>query len=285
MIMFEKLYLSFSRIIIRISRNKVRFYDPIKLTHFRSKHYCLLVLLVYSIFSSSCGLDVEDAVPPLPPEWVEKSFPEEWPERGIDAHESGGIYLEWKSNESKDKINFHIYRAEWYAMQDSLSEFVKIAKLEQEWANGFEYVDRRAIVGIKYYYKLKAEDNAENLSDFSDSISYLLLPSLEIGDMIPNGLSDSLCVGESLSWDYSYSIEMENYCLTIVSDKFELMIRTVFPPGNYLGSREYWQMPSNTLFHIDQIYRWRIETGANYSMGREAAGSESAWATFLYTGG
>ena len=47
-----------------------------------------------SLLTIQCGLNIEDSTPPSPPVWVQKSLPEEWPEPGIDAHESGGIFLE-----------------------------------------------------------------------------------------------------------------------------------------------------------------------------------------------
>jgi hypothetical protein len=83
----------------------------------------LILFFQISFLFFQCGLDVEDPTPPPPPIWVQKSLPKEWPERGIDAHESGGISLEWESNFSEEIVAYNIYRATWYELNDSLGEY------------------------------------------------------------------------------------------------------------------------------------------------------------------
>ena len=242
----------------------------------------LLFTFHLSLLILSCGLDVEDPTPPSPPQWVPKSLPEEWPERGIDAHESGGIFLEWMSN-SKDIIkSYFIYRAEHYPEFDSLGRYEQIFKLNVDTDTNFVYVDTAIKKGISYYYKLKALDLSDNLSSYSDSLSYNMLPQIGSNVMTPNGLLDSLNSVRTLNWYFAYFIQMENYCLTILDHNNELVCRSIFSPSNYVTGYEYWQIPDSIALDLGQIYKWRIEINAKYTDGVESAGSESPWATFVY---
>ena len=136
----------------------------------------LLFTFIFSFLISACGLDIEDPTPPSPPVWVEKSLPEEWPERGIDAHETNGIYLEWMPNPQNENISkYLVFRAEYFEVVDSLDNFIQIEIIDQQVPEITEYIDHLAVFGIRYYYKLKAEDRAGNVSLFSDSLTYKLL--------------------------------------------------------------------------------------------------------------
>ena len=87
-----------------------------------------IVVLCIGLNIQSCGIDVEDPKLPKSPTWVHKSFPEEWPERGIDAHETNGIYLEWEPNGGTDISAYHIYRATYYEYNDSLGHYEFLAR-------------------------------------------------------------------------------------------------------------------------------------------------------------
>jgi hypothetical protein len=243
------------------------------------------LLLSFSLLTfHSCGLDVEDPTPPSPPVWVQKSLPEEWPERGIDAYESGGIFLEWETSTEVDIFAYIIYRAINYNIPDSIIDYQPIVRLEKKTIVNFEYIDNLAIPGLHYLYKIIAEDEAENMSIFSDSIGYSLLPIISPGSMNPNGLNQELPNDRILRWGYNYQLEMENYLLTIVSANGDLMCRTLFQPQVYTQWTESWQIPSTINFEVDQIYLWRVDTGAKYVNDRESVGSESHWAYFSYKG-
>ena len=243
----------------------------------------LLLIFNFSFFTfNSCGLDVEDSTPPSPPVWVQKSLPEEWPEHGIDAHESGGIYLEWEPNLDEDIVAYNIYRATWYDVNDSLGDFELLIRLDIESKLSREYVDIQAIAGSIYFYKLACEDASDNSSEFSDSLYYSLLPQLNAKQMNPNGSTIQLGSSRSLSWSYTYSIEMEEYNITVLTEYGELLIREIMLPADYTGGSESWQVPDSVILEPGRMYQWRIDTGARYVGGHETAGSESAWATFLY---
>jgi hypothetical protein len=241
-------------------------------------------LLAFALFLINCGLDIEDPTPPSPPVWVQKSLPEEWPERGIDAHESGGIMLEWEGNPDEEIEVYEIYRAEYYKEVDSLGVYNQIARFELVSINVLKFVDTQIRERHSYFYKILAQDAANNYSQFSDSIGYSLLSGIHSELMIPNGVTDSLNSQNSLSWYYDYHIEMENYCITILSENNELILRSVFAPTAYIVQREYWQIPDSINLIPGQNYKWRIDTNANYMGLIETSGSESPWASLVYTG-
>ena len=236
---------------------------------------------IFAIILFSCGLDVEDATPPSKPIWIQKSLPEEWPERGIDAHESGGIYLEWESSQSENIIAYTIYRATWFDVNDSLGEYESLAQVDTESAENTEYLDQSAELRIRYYYKLKSTNSADSQSAFSDSVHYMLIPSISVQSLNPNGVLDTLGAERSLSWAWNYHNEMQDYILTIVTLNGELVYRIMLQPGSYDGSGEEWIIPDSIQFEVDTRYLWRIDTGGDYIDNREMTGSESPWATFM----
>ena len=242
----------------------------------------LLFIFHFSFFIFTCGLDIEDPTPPSPPVWVQKSLPEEWPERGIDAHESGGIHLEWEPNSEENIGAYLIFRAEYFEQIDSTGELVLLFKLKSEPNTPLEYLDADVSIRMKYSYQLKAEDLSASQSLFSEAQEYKLLPSIPIGHMMPNGNNESLGVEKQLKWTYWYTSELEDYCLTLLTWSNDLIWREYFKPGNYVGGLDSRRIPESVILSDGQIYKWRIDTGANYVNGNETTGSESPWATFLY---
>ncbi len=245
----------------------------------------LQLFIVTSFSLNACGLDVEDSAPPSPPQWVAKSLSDVWPERGIDANESGGIYLEWEPNQSgEDVVEYEIYRATYYDVNDSLGEFELLATHTVASDPVCAYTNLSAIRSVKYLFKIKAGDASDNTSEFSEEMLYTLLPALNSATMLPNGLSSPLPTSRNLSWSYSYTAAMEDYCITILDIEGIFIKRGTFSPGNYTGGTETWTIPSDVVLIPGRVYKWRVDMGAQYIDGLETAGSESAWATFLYTG-
>ena len=241
----------------------------------------LLLTLNFALLTTQCGLDVEDPSPPSPPVWVQKSLPEEWPERGIDAHESGGIVLEWQPNLVEENVtSYLVYRAEYFHLEDSLGDFELHTTLISE----LEYIDMNTTVNSHYQYVIVAEDASENQSAPSDTLDYIRLGEVRSTLMFPNGLSTPLNSHRNLQWTYSYNIAMENYTMTILNSDNGLILRRELTPRNYIGSAEYFTVPDTILLTQNRIYKWRVDMGGRFVEGRETAGSESAWATFLYMG-
>jgi len=244
----------------------------------------LLFILNFSLIIITCGLDVEDPSPPSPPIWVQKSLPQEWPERGIDAHESGGIYLEWVPNSENDIMAYHLYRAMHLNLNDSTSDFEKIQILDVDDGFTCKYVDVQLERRKSYIYKLKSENGSGALSESSQSVTYTLLPAPNSNDMVPNGLAIELHQNAPLSWICVIGVEVEDYIITILTENDDLVIRLQIIPGNYTGSREYWRAPPELPLIVNQVYKWRIDYGAHYVNGLDLSGSESAWARFLFVG-
>jgi hypothetical protein len=245
----------------------------------------LLVLLTFNLsflVIHSCGLDVEDPTSPSPPVWVKKSLPEEWPERGIDAHESGGIYLEWEPNPEEIIHAYLIYRAQYYGANDSLGYYDLLSRLEINERSSLSYLDSDVSLETIYFYSMKAENESGNRSDFSDTLSFSLLPQIQIVRMRPNGLTDRINSARNLFWGYDAEIEMENYCLTITEGNNGSVYRQIFSPGNYVDGSESIELPASLALVSGAVYNWRIDTGARYINGVETSASESHWATFLY---
>jgi hypothetical protein len=247
----------------------------------RGPYYLLLtpfyILLVVILNIQSCGLDIEDPTPPSPPQWVQKSLPEEWPERGIDAHESGGIYLEWEPNVNNDILTYYIYRS-----RDRSGDYQVLFKQDIASINTLNYIDTEVEERVLYSYRLKAEDVSGNQSEYSDSISYSILPGISIARMHPNGIDQLLGPNRNLTWFYHNSIAMEDYTITVLSQTDILVLRDQFQPTNYLNGWESFQILDEIIFEPGSIYKWRIDNAAAYVSNCETSGSESLWAYFFY---
>jgi hypothetical protein len=251
----------------------------------RMKFWAWIIFIFhFSLFILNCGLDVEDSTPPSAPQWVGKSYPEEWPERGIDAHESGGIFLEWLSNPSDENVqSYLIFRTEYFDAQDSLGDYLLLSRLETKNVQITEYIDLTSRPNICYYYVLVAEDATENQSTPSDTLSYMSFGAFGSDRMLPNGLAMVLPHDRKVQWTFGNNIAMEIYTLTILNIENDLILRRELTPGNYIGGTEYFIIPDTIVLLSGNVYKWRVDIGAQYVAGRETAGSESAWATFLYT--
>jgi hypothetical protein len=248
-------------------------------TKWARMRFWLLALLTIQ----SCGLDIEDPTPPSLPVWVQKSFPEEWPERGIDANESGGISLQWQANPLEDNIvEYNIYRAVWHDANDSLDEYEWHAVVKASSLSQYEYSDDRAVAQVTYQYKIQAEDGGGGASEFSNIQEYTLLLDINYEQMIPNNFSSQLCNENGLCWVYRYNTEMENYTITVLTEENQLIIREIFSPQNYTGGREYWYFPTHITLDSGNVYKWRIDMNARFVGEVETSGAESEWATFLY---
>lgn len=250
---------------------------------FRLSTLRLIFIFNFSLLIINCGLDVEDPAYPSPPVWVQKSLPEEWPERGIDAHESGGIFLEWLPNPSAENVkSYLVFRSEYFEVQDSMGDYELLLDVETEAENIGGYIDRATSTNSRYSYFLVAQDDAENQSTSSDTLSYIRFSAIGSERMLPNGMSTPLETNRKLQWRYYYIVVMENYTVTILNIENELMLRRELTPANFTDGTESFTIPDTLVLLSGNVYKWRVDMGAQYVSGRETAGSESAWATFLY---
>ena len=157
--------------------------------------------------------------------------------------------------------------------------------METEFIARTEYLDEVVGSYVRYSYKLKAEGASGNLSEYSDSLTYMRIPEVNISNMNPNGLSTAVGSEIQLSWSLAYNIEFEDYCISLLTNDNQFLYRDNFQPTNYLGWLEHWDIPVDVELVPGTVYNWRVDTGANYIDDRETAGSESSWASFKYVGG
>jgi hypothetical protein len=239
-----------------------------------------LTIISFLISCLTCGVNVEDPTPPSKPQWIEKSDLDAWPERGIDAHESVGIYLEWGFAPDEDIMAYNLYRATWFDAQDSLGDYSLITRMETESLLKHEYIDRQVSTGSKYFYKLNAEDASNNISEYSDSTYYTLATQISSEYLTPNGRTVTLGSDRTLTWVAIIQIDLKDFYLTLLSDENELMTRIFRAPTNYTGLKEKYVIPDSIALVPGTVYQWRIdiETADEYSS------SESPWAPFLYAG-
>jgi hypothetical protein len=242
------------------------------------------LLLTFSFLVLQCGLDVEDPTPPSPPVWIQKSLPQEWPERGIDADESGGIILEWEQNLVENVHEFLLFRAKYDVKDDTTAILYELlSRVNQQNSAVMQYVDSEVQNNIKYSYRIKAEDISGNRSDFSTAVTYKVFPQILQSSLQPNGIHMQLPIDRTLHWIYYHNVEMEDYLMTILDvSNDDLILRIPFNPGDYTNWNESWVIPDSVLFKSRNIYKWRIDMAGAYADGVENAGSESVWATFLY---
>jgi hypothetical protein len=250
---------------------------------FRLSTFGLLITFHFSFLTfNSCGLDIEDPIPPSPPKWVQKTLPDEWPERGIDAHKSNGINLEWEIDSVQNVIANLIYRSTYYEMNDSIGNYELLTRLELVSKSEQRYVDGNVGLQTRYYYKIRSEDSSGNMSTFSDSTSYMLLQSIQYEMMTPRFQSQYLSENRALTWHNFYLNEVENYCITLLTFDGVLISREILQPYSYTNGEEFWQIPDSIELIPNNVYKWRIDVGADYSAGYEMSGAESQWAKFLY---
>ncbi len=241
------------------------------------------ILFLSALIFSHCGVDVEDAEPPSPPRWVPKSTPEEWPERGIDAHESGGVMLEWYSNPEPDIASYELWRARHFDVNDSLGEFERLDIIDEDLQQStITSLDQSVQINESYFYTIHAVDDANNKSACMDTITYKKIARVGFQSMAPNGLTDTLQQSRSLTWKYSYGLNMEDYVLTVVGEQNVLLYRCQVMPTNYTGDQESHSIPDTVVMQDSSIYRWRVDVHADYEGDVETSGGESRWATFFY---
>lgn len=238
------------------------------------------VLGLVLILLMGCGFDLEDPDPPSRPQWMPKSVPEAWPEQGIDAHESGGILLEWM--EVDDEIDgLKIFRAQQIAGSDSLTDFGEVSDLQQAYlAQEGTYLDDTISDDVRYHYYLRSYNSAGNLSEPSDTISYLILPP--VYSLRPFSITDTLTHPVVLGWTYRYTTAMEDYVLTVLDSINQLVYRNRFNPSTYIEARDRHILPDSVLMESNSTYSWRVDVQGSYRLDLESSGGESGWAYFYY---
>lgn len=137
--------------------------------HLRLITLSILALMIVLI---GCPSPVEDPNPPGAPVWVGKSLPESLQERGIDA-ENNRIRLEWHQNLEDDLAGYRIYRAD--TSLDNSFDLIQTIDLIQNIGVDTVFSDNSIFNYVNYFYYITSVDLADNESDRSDTISYMLI--------------------------------------------------------------------------------------------------------------
>ncbi|NOZ75695.1 MAG: hypothetical protein GXO90_10070 [FCB group bacterium] len=260
-----------------------------------------LLPVMFIFLLTSCNPVSEDPFPPAAPEWIAKSLPEAWNERGIDAESSGasGIILMWQPNTESDLAGYVLYRAD----STGSNTFRPIMEIDlmEIWTSDTSYIDAQINPYVDYYYYLTARDQAGNESPPSDTLTYRLMLRCQLLDPVDQSVVlDSL----SFSWvdpvgNYTYTQE---YVLRI--DQLDPVPHTAWITRFY--QRWYSSQSSGDPIQVDWfpspgpwpdyvstcratrdslepgLYRWKIKnlSEVDNATGLDECSGESEWALF-----
>ena len=244
---------------------------------FRLSTLGLLLTFNFSLLIFSCGLDVEDPTPPSPPVWVQKSLPEEWPERGIDAHESQGIFLEWYVPEERFIQEFNLFRQEGSDTSGyGLHEVIAAENFGNE---VFTYIDKDAHFDNPNAYYLVALDESAVMSSPSDTVFYILTQSIHASTMTPQN-GDILQANRTFNWASSIGMQFQSFVFSIINVENILIYRRVLQPRSYTGNNHSFILPGYIELTTGSRYAWRVDVHMDVESDVESGGGESPWVYF-----
>jgi hypothetical protein len=217
----------------------------------------------------------KDTIAPDPPVVLPSSEDTSSVEQGIDAiSEDDWIHLEWLVGEEEDLAGYEIHRRREDESVDSLVAMLPIEEISGEVAF---YEDEDVALRVRYFYTIKAFDEANNASTVSDTLTYMLLSKLmpdqprgDITDRIPELVFQW---GDDPSAIICYVIKVRDALNTylwisdlLIAQGYDKPVRIVY---NVDGRANSDSLESGDYF-------WRIDgVGAE-----EYSGSESYWMPF-----
>lgn len=191
--------------------------------------------------------------------------------------------MEWEPNPVSENITeYKIYRAQYYDLLDSMGDFRYLTSVPSSSTLTAEYIDVTVLPGLIFYYQLRAIDDSDIKSRYSDSIAYSTFLPVRQETMQPNNPNELLGGGRRLSWSYDHHMHLERYCITILDIENNLIFRVISSPSSYVGGAQVWVIPDEVIFNDGEQYKWRVDLEADIMNGYEAVGAESPWATFKY---
>lgn len=145
-----------------------------------------MVCLTLFLLTGGCEIPPEDVNPPSSPEMVGKSLPYDLQEKGIDAEYYDGqhqIKIEWNRVSDIDLKGYNIYRSEGitgdslHLKEPSQFQVVGSINLPDDPDNIFYDPEPGLEWNLlkTYFYFVRSVDNADNLSEPSDTVYYKLL--------------------------------------------------------------------------------------------------------------
>lgn len=201
-------------------------------------------------------------------------------ETGIDAiPEADAIRIEWIVGQEADLDGYEVYRR---LREDPRDTLVAELPLEAPAGDTAFWVDTAVSIGRRYYYRVRAVDEAGNQSPFSEAADYQLLAKLvprtprgQIAESVPNFV---FLWGDDPLGITHFVVKVTDSAghYLWISDPDQGMVVGYGSPGtrsyNADGRALQAELGPGT-------YLWRVDAvGAE-----ERTGSESAWTPFTVT--
>ncbi len=227
----------------------------------------LLIPILFGLLFFNCGDDVNQFPAPKRVELVAKSPEKAIVEHGIDAvPENDAIFLEWHPNSEEHLSGYAIYRSE---TEDK--NFMQIGKVaSQNKPIDTTFVDTSVSLNTRYFYFVRAYDEADQFSAPTDTVEYKLIEK-----------PDLLYPIQDVIVDNKPNFEWEN----MSSDSFYFRMEHIQSDLNWVvGKTIKYDFPEN--WNLDEFgitislergrYQWRID-----AVGVDHSGSESNWGYFI----
>lgn len=217
-----------------------------------------------------------DTIPPAPPVALPSSEPISSDEQGIDAvPEWDWIRLEWWVGPEEDLAGYEIYRRREDEAVDSLIVVLPIEEISGDVAF---YEDDGIDLHVRYFYTIKAFDEADNISTVSDTLTYMLLSKLRPDQ--PRGETDDRMPEFVFHWGDDPSAILHYVVkVTDATGTTYLWISDLVLPEGY-------GKPGQIVYNVDGnatsdslasgVYRWRVDGVGS----EEYSGCESRWMPF-----
>jgi len=281
----------------------------------------LIVCLVLFLLTGGCEIPSEDVNPPSSPEMVGKSFPYDFLEKGIDAEYYDGqhqIKIEWNRVSDIDLKGYRIYRSDGIS-RDSISilepqNFQRIGIIDLPHFPDTVFYDSEP--GLEYnllktfFYFIRSVDNADNLSDPSDTVSYMLMnPPVPVSP-IESDTSGSSSPVPTFVWEPTFTIHdwvVPTYFAIRLQDlSNSVNIQTIWtcllykfwPGGAETITIDYFTDENNIPDEVEYfmfdttysdelppgLYRWKVKgiddiVEGDYSL-MDVSSGESGWKIF-----
>ena len=276
-----------------------------------------MVCLTLFLLTGGCEIPPEDVNPPSSPEMVGKSLPYDLQEKGIDAEYYAGqhqIKIEWNRVSDIDLKGYNIYRSEgitWDSLhlkEPSQFQVVGSINLPDDPDNIFYDPEPGLEWNLlkTYFYFVRSIDNAENLSEPSDTVSYMLLdPPILISPFESDTLGSS-CPVPTFVWEPTFTeyffpiyfaIRLQDLSDFInIQTIWTCLLFEYWPGGTGTVTVDYFtdeiNKPDEVLFYMFDttfseelppgLYRWKvkgIETVEGDSL-MDISSGESGWKIF-----
>ncbi|MFH1007195.1 MAG: hypothetical protein V1800_06805 [Candidatus Latescibacterota bacterium] len=245
----------------------------------RSFSYQKMFAAILVLFLTGCErVSDRDRIPPDPPVIVPASAGISPVEQGIDAiPDWDWIHLEWWVGSEEDLAGYEIYRRMEGEFVDSLVAVLLIQEISGDVA---AYEDEEVALRKRYFYTIKAFDEANNASTASDTLTFRLLskviPDQPRGDITGRIPEFVFQWGDDAASIIYYLVKVkdvsDNYLW--ISDPEQGIAREYENPGSMVYNAD-GTAASDSL--DPGVYYWRVDAIGT----EEYSESESRWTRFV----